>query len=284
MPTPELQSACWTPGPYDGVDELLHRSQALAAVAEFMARLQAGLPAVLVIDGDRGSGKSALLRAALDGCQALVLRAHCHSAERGFTFGVVSQLFDRIPPDDLRSAPAPAMLALSEAQSPERDLLERFYRLTRRIAAASPVVLAIDDIHLADPLSARWCSYVARRLDDLPVGLLIAVTSRDVSRAAGGPAAGELMADLNGLEYSRLVRTDPLCAPCAQELIARRLGGSIDPEFARQCHAMACGNPQLLGAMATRLAASGLRPGDDDDAALAAAARALADPARGWLR
>jgi DNA-binding CsgD family transcriptional regulator len=266
------------------MDELLHRRQALAVVAEFMARLRAGLPAVLVIDGDRGSGKSALLRAALDGCSALVLRAHCHSAERGFTFGVVSQLFDRIPPDDLRSAPGPVMLAMSEPQSLERDLLDRFYRLTRRIAAASPVILAIDDVHLADPLSARWCSYVARRLDDLPVGLLITVKSRDLSCTAGGPAAGELMADLGALEYSRRIRTDPLCAPCAEELIARRLGEPVDPALARQCHAMACGNPQILGAMATRLAAAGLPADDDDATALAAAAGALADTALGWLR
>src|ERR1700690_2007295 len=286
MPTYEQdrlqRNSCVAPA--GGVAELLHRSRALAAVGEFMARRGAGLPAVLVIDGDRGSGKSALLRTALDGCRALVLRAHCHSAERGFTFGVVSQLFDRLPPDDLRSAPAPAVLSMGAAESPERDLLDRFYRLTRTIAAAGPVVLAIDDVHLADPLSARWFSYVARRLDDLPVGLLITVKSRPLSSAAGGPAAGELIADLGGLAYSRLVRTGPLCAQCAEELIARRLGEPVDLAFARQCHALTCGNPQVLGAVATRLAAAGLPAGDDDGAALAVAAGALADTALGWLR
>jgi DNA-binding CsgD family transcriptional regulator len=265
------------------MDELLHRSRAHAAVGEFTARLRADQPAVLMIDGDRGSGKSALLRAALERCPALVLRAHCHSAERGFTFGVVSQLFDRLPPDDLQSAAGPAVMAVGGAESPERDLLDRFYRRARAIAAAGPVVLAIDDIHLADPLSARWFSYVARRLDDLPVGLLITVKSRDLSSGTSGPAADELIADLGALAYSRLVRTAPLCAQCAEELIARRLGGFVDPAFARQCHALTCGNPQVLGAVAARLAAVGL-PAGDTDAALAIAARTLADTALGWLR
>jgi AAA ATPase domain len=142
---------------------LLHRGQAFALFEEYGVRLRAGRPVVVVIEGDRGTGKSALLGAVAAGCEAgVVLRARCHGAERGFRFGVVSQLLDRLPADDL--APVAPTMAAGAAESREFDLLDRSYRVVRAVAARGPVVLAIDDVHLADPLSARWCSYVARRL------------------------------------------------------------------------------------------------------------------------
>jgi hypothetical protein len=256
--------------------ELLHRGQAFALLEECGVRLRTGRPVVVVIEGDRGSGKSALLGAVAAGCEAgVVLRARCHGAEHGFRFGVVSQLLDRLPADDL--APVAPTMAAGAAESQEYDLLDRSYRVVRAIAARGPVVLAIDDVHLADPLSTRWCSYVARRLDDLPVGVLVTVRSGGFPTGAGDPAAAELIADLGALAHSRLVRTGPLCAECAGTLIARNLGRPVDPDFARQCHALTRGNPRLLGVVAARLPAAA-------DAALEVAARALAGTALGWLR
>jgi DNA-binding CsgD family transcriptional regulator/tetratricopeptide (TPR) repeat protein len=282
-PGAAVRRAAGAPEHRGSMGELLHRGQAFALLEECGVRLRAGRPVVVVIEGDRGSGKSALLGAVAAGCEAgVVLGARCHGAERGFRFGVVSQLLDRLPADDL--APVAPTMAAGAAESREYDLLDRSYRVVRAVAARGPVVLAIDDVHLADPLSARWCSYVARRLDDLPVGVLVTVRSGGLPAGSGDPAAAELIADLGALAHSRLVRTGPLCAECAGKLIARKLGRPVDPDFARQCHALARGNPRVLSVVAARLPA-GAGAGDGaDGAALEVAARALAGTALGWLR
>jgi DNA-binding CsgD family transcriptional regulator len=257
------------------VGGLLHRGRARAVLDECGGRLRAGQPVVVIIEGDRGSGKSALLAAMAAGCGAAVeLRARCHGAERDFNFGVVRQLLDLLPAADL-GAPAGA----SEGPDQEYDLLDRCYRVVRQLAAQGPLVLAVDDVHLADPLSARWFSYVARRLDDLPAAVLVTV-SPDGS-PAGDPATAELTADLGALACSRVVRPGPLCAECTGTLIARKLGQPADPAFAYQCHALTQGNPHVLDVAAAQLAAvAGAGPG----AALEVAARALAGTALGWLR
>jgi DNA-binding CsgD family transcriptional regulator len=274
-----LQRDAGAPEHRGSMGELLHRGQAFALLEECGARLREGRPVVVVIEGDRGSGKSALLGALAAGCEAgMVLRARCHGAEHDFRFGVVSQLLDRLPADDL--APVAATMAAGAAESQEYELLDRSCRVVRAVAARGPVVLAIDDVHLADPLSARWCSYVARRLDDLPVGVLVTVRSGGFPTGAGDPAPAELIADLGALAHSRLVRTGPLCAECAGTLIARKLGRPVDPDFARQCHALTRGNPRLLSVVAARLPTTA----GADRGALEVAARALAGTALGWLR
>jgi signal transduction histidine kinase len=273
------------PEHHGGMGELLHRGQASALLEECGARLRAGRPVVVMIDGDRGSGKSALLGAVAAGCEAgVVLRARCHGAERGFRFGVVSQLLNRLPADDLALV-APALAeGAGAAEGREYDLLDRFYRVVRAVAMRGPVVLAIDDVHMADPLSAQWFSYLARRLDDLPAGVLVTVRSGGLSAGAGDPATADLIADLGALAHSRLVRTGPLCAECAGTLIARKLGRPVDPEFARQCHALTRGNPRVLGVVAARLPAGAGAGTGADGAALEVAARALAGITLGWLR
>jgi DNA-binding CsgD family transcriptional regulator len=263
--------------------KLLERGPALGLLEECRDRLREGQPVVVVIEGVRGAGKSALLGALAAGCEAgVVLRARCHGTERGFRFGVVGQLLHRLPADDL----APVATA-EAADSWDYDVLDRLYRVVRAVAGRGPVVLAIDDVHLADPLSARWCSYLARRLDDLPAAVLVTTGSGRFPANAPDLTAAELIADLSALAHRRLMRAGPLCAECTSTLLARTLGRPVDPEFARQCHALTRGNPQVLDVVAARLparAGTGASIGADDDSALEVAARALADTALGWLR
>jgi DNA-binding CsgD family transcriptional regulator len=264
---------------------MLHRDRELAVIGEAFAALEAGHPSVVVIEGGRGSGKSTLLREAVANIPTMVLRARCHSAERDFEFGVVGQLFDRLPLDKLDSvATAPAFLS-SVRESPEHDVLDGFYRVTRAVAANGPVVLAIDDAHLADRLSARWCSYVARRLDDLPVGLLLTVNSGD-HRGDGAHAwVDELKIDLANLAHSRLVRIGPLCLRCTEDLLCTHVGGPVDPDFLRRCYSLTRGNPQVLSTVAARLALAKTNgSGPVNGAALVMAARMLAHTAMDWLR
>jgi len=259
------------------VHALLHRDSEAAEIDQALDTLQAGRPTALVIQGARGSGKSALLQAALARSQAVVLRARCHGAERGFALGAVSQLFDRLPKADLEAGAASGAVPMGTVHHPMHDLLHGFYRVVRTIARAGPVILAIDDVHRADPLSATWCSYVARRLDDLPVALIVTADSGDRS-------ADDLIAELGALAHGQVITIRPLCRDCTGKLMAEVLGVPVDAALAQRCHQLARGNPQILSALASRLAAAPATVLGDVPATLAAAAEVLAHTVLGWLR
>lgn len=255
--------------------DLLHRGPALAVLSECVARLMAGKPAAVIIEGDRGSGKSALLAAMTDGCRAQVnLRARCHAAERGFSFGVAGQLLDRLPAAGLEE-----LIGAAEGSAQEHRLFDRCYRAVRELTARGPVVLAMDDVHLVDDLSARWLSYLTRRLDDLPAALLVTVSAG--GPALGKPAMTELLADLRALARGEVTRCDPLCADCTGVLMSRKLGRQVDPVLARMYQTLTRGNPYTLSVASSQLASA---PGAGPDAALDMAASVVAGTALGWLR
>src|SRR5688572_31069095 len=79
-----------------GTVGLLHRGRESALIGAALDRCLDGSPAVLLVQGARGSGKTSLLRAVIDRAprSALVLSARCHESERDFQFGGVRQLFD----------------------------------------------------------------------------------------------------------------------------------------------------------------------------------------------
>ena len=250
---------------------LLHRDRELTAANLAMGRLGGGSPAVVMIEGGRGAGKSALLQAvlALAPERAVTLRARCHAAEHDFAFGVVRQLFEPVDGGD------------RVPDGTEHDILRGYYQLVKAIATRQPVIIAIDDLQHADSQSDRWCSYLARRLDGLPVALLLAVDS-DAS-AADGPVR-ELRGELSALMYTSQLQAGALDAAETAELMAGVFGQRPDPVFAAHCHALACGNPRTLKAIATRLSAAGLAPSADNQAAVADAARTLADVVLDWVR
>ena len=100
----------------------------------------------------------------------------------------------------------------------ERDqyAFDQLYQVIRAATAHGPVVLEINDVHLADPLSARWCSYVARRLDDVPAAVLVTAGHGDAAEGEPHPETTGLLADLGALAHCRVLHTGPLCEACAE--------------------------------------------------------------------
>ena len=122
---------------------LLHRDRELAAANLVMGRLSGGSPAVMMIEGGRGAGKSALLQAVLmlGPEPAVTLRARCHAAEHDFAFGVVRQLFEPVadsgPGAGWRRARCPARLL--PAHPDDRDQAAGDHRHRRSPARRQPV-------------------------------------------------------------------------------------------------------------------------------------------------
>ena len=80
-------------GRHPPLEVFVGRAAELARVAEVMARVAAGQPWLVAIEGDPGVGKTSLARRCLAGASGLrVLSARADQAETDLDFGLVDQL------------------------------------------------------------------------------------------------------------------------------------------------------------------------------------------------
>jgi DNA-binding CsgD family transcriptional regulator len=246
---------------------LIDRDEPLAVARQALAAACAGNGAIALIQGTGGLGKSDLLAAV--GSQAGgelgmdVLGAVGRRHEREFEFGVVLQLFEkrvarageeersRILGGPAREAlplfePGPRA-ALSESSF---ELLHGIYRLCVRLAEERPLLLAVDDIDLADEASLRFLLHLGGRLEDLPVAVVL--TAGSVAPSQAPPLVAEI---------SRHAATHRLSlAPLSPEATARRvrearLPGAPD-SACRAIHDACGGNPLLIDELAAELASA----------------------------
>lgn len=141
-----------------------------------------------MISGQPGTGKTALLDHILAEASAAgfrVLRARCGDFEQDFAHGVVRQIVEPVlftmQPDEreraLMGPAARAASALDEAASGEEvaalELFHSLYWLCANLATERPVVIAVDDAHWADSASMQWLTYLARRIEHLPILIVL---------------------------------------------------------------------------------------------------------------
>ena len=113
------------------------------------------------------------------------------------------------------------------------------YWFIANLARRGPVAIVVDDAHCADVPSLRLLAYLARRVTDVPVTLLVAVRS-------GGNATPEPLAEaLASTPGATRLRLQPLSPAAGAELAGSLRRGARD-DFRRACHAASGGNPFFL--------------------------------------
>ena len=121
-------------------------------------------------------------------------------------------------------------------------VLHGLYWLTASIAQRAPVLLAVDDLHWADQPSLRFIGHLARRLEGLPVALVLTVREP----RAGTPQDKALTAGLAAEPGVTVVRPAALGRAACAELVrgsARestrrrrsRMPAASSPEETRSC-------------------------------------------------
>ena len=242
---------------------LLDRDSDLAAIGRQLATVRAGSGRVTVVEGPAGIGKSSLLAVVARFAEAdgmTVLRARGGPLEQDAAWGVARQLFGR--GESAVGAAALARRAL-DPETPEPALAGDAMHaaahgltwLASDLAEDAPLQLVVDDVHWADAPSLRWLVQLARRLDELPLGVLCAV------RAGEPPADPELLAELLAAAAEPPVRPRPLGPAAAEALVRERLP-SADAGFAHACHAVTGGNPFLLNALLGHVVAERIEPSE----------------------
>ncbi|MFF7589791.1 AAA family ATPase [Kitasatospora purpeofusca] len=250
---------------------LVDREPQLRLIADRAAGARRGTGHVLLLTGAVGTGRTALLaeaarRAAADG--TTVLRARCSAEEATTPYAAARQLFDTGPTPagpyvHTAWAPRPATAGPAEATAGgiEPDTAEStLWSLLRLHGTHHPLLLAIDDIHLADEPSRRWLRQVARRIDRLPA--LLVATERRQATLTGGT---ERFARDLPPELATTLRLAPLGTPAAVQLAGQRLGPGTPPGLAADCARATGGNPLLLTALLADLAAADGDGGDGGD-------------------
>jgi DNA-binding CsgD family transcriptional regulator len=261
---------------------LIERAAELETIASAVVEAVAGSGSALVIEGPAGIGKTRLLgqacaRAAEAGMTVLTARAA--EFEDGYAWGVVRQLFGTSSGDGgpgepetaaILAAPvgdavALARLALArQARHAAEDtfaVLHGLYWLTADIARRDgPLLLAIDDLHWADPPSQRFAMHLSRRLDGLPV--LLVATVREPR--AGSARDKAVTAALTAEPGVSLLRPAALSPAGSARLVRMAVGGTATRAFSDACHELTGGNPLLLRGLLTALTAEGVAGADAD--------------------
>jgi DNA-binding CsgD family transcriptional regulator len=259
---------------------------------------RAGGSGVLVLRGEAGVGKTALLEHAIESASDVrMLRAVGVESEMELAFAALHQLC--APVDEfVDRLPAPQREALeitfgvSAGAAPDRFLVAlAALSLFSEAAVERPLLCVIDDAQWLDRASAQVLGFVARRLLAEPVVLLFA--ARETTDVFAG--LPELL--IEGLDEAE-----------ARKLLASVIPGRLDDRVADQLVAEARGNPlalielprglspaQLAGgfglpgalSLAGRIEQSFLQrlealPGNTQRLLLVAAAEPLGDPALLW--
>jgi DNA-binding SARP family transcriptional activator len=231
-----------------------------------------GRGGVATLCGEAGIGKTRLAsellgRAAAEGAGT----ASCAALDLGTAapFGLWAELIrellptlrrppaDAAWPDDLARL-APEVHARFERPVPERPfsspelerarLLEAVVALVEWAARGRPLVLLLEDIHIADAASLELAGYVARRLVSLPVLLVLTRRQR--------PRRGEADQLEHALRSRGLLRVALILAPLEPARVAElaRSAASLDDVDVRRVVEAAEGNALLAVEMSRALA------------------------------
>jgi DNA-binding NarL/FixJ family response regulator len=249
--------------------QLLERQAELGELGLLLEEARAGRGGVGVVEGPAGIGKSRLLGAAREDALTagmLALRARPSELELDYPFGVVRQLFEpalaQIDDRETLFAGAGGLArhlvdpaAATRAQGEDRfAVLHGLYWLTANLAERRPLLVAVDDLHWCDSSSLLFLAYLVRRLEDIPVALLVAVRTGE---AVADEAAFEAVTSQGP---ARRLRPQPLSEAAVRELLRSVFGRDPDEAFSRACEGATAGNPLLLHELVGALVAAGVAP------------------------
>ena len=173
---------------------LLGRASEREALEELLEEARGGQSRVLVLCGEPGVGKTALLEDAVQAASGFqVARAFGVEAEMELPFAALQMLcapmLDRL--DDLPEPQREALgtaFGLSSGAAPEQLLVGlAVLSLFADAARERPLLCVIDDAQWLDRASAQALAFVSRRLLAEPVAVLFATRERAGRELAGLP-------------------------------------------------------------------------------------------------
>ncbi|MDP2773711.1 MAG: AAA family ATPase, partial [Nocardioides sp.] len=245
--------------------EILERDSELVRIEAALDSATKGSGRVIVIEGEAGIGKTALVRETRELAQQRGfgrLQATGDETETAMAWGVVRQMVERSVSrysGDVRRAilDGPAGAALQaldvapDSNAADAEIARTLHALwwvAIDLSSTRPLLITVDDAQWADQPSLRFLGYLARRIADLPIALVVATRP-----PSGG--SGPLVELTVSPQVERLL-PDPL-SPVAVAAFHTPDGVVPCPEVVAAMHAACGGNPFLTGALLDELNSAG---------------------------
>jgi DNA-binding CsgD family transcriptional regulator len=214
------------------------RDRELGAVMDLLDSATAGQPRCLLVDGEGGCGKTALLRTFRDGLTtASVAMVAGDETETALPFGILDEIDRQLgvePPADRDAGSDPVSVGAA------------FLQQLGSWARSGPLVLVLDDAHLADGPSIAALTFAARRLQADRVLLVFA--TREEGSALLPPGLRRLISD-RGLR----ITLGGLSVDEVRQLGTALAFGELSSRAATRLHDHTRGSPLHLRALMSEL-------------------------------
>jgi ATP/maltotriose-dependent transcriptional regulator MalT len=235
-----------TPVSSSGANRVVGRGNELSQLDAFIDDVTDG-PAVLLLEGESGIGKTTLWRrgmttAAKRGWRVLSTRPA--ESEAKLSYAGLADLLEASG-DELQTLPDPQRNALEvallraepqEGASDARVVSAAVLTVLRQAVGAGPVLIAIDDVQWLDPSTASALGFAVRRLESERIGLLLA------RREAGAALPFGLSRAYPGDRVTR-IHLEPLSIGDLGAVLHVRLGATLPRPTLKRLHEMSGGNP-----------------------------------------
>jgi DNA-binding CsgD family transcriptional regulator len=214
--------------------ELRGRRREIGVLDELIAAVRAGESRVLVVRGEPGMGKTALMdHVVVHASDCRIERAVGVQSEMELAFAALHQLC------------APMLDRLEQLPSPQRDALRTAFgvsagpapdlflvglavlSLLSDVAEERPLICLVDDQQWLDRASAQALAFVARRLEAESVGLVFAAREQSELLAGLPEVVVEGLAEDDARALLDSVLTAPLDARVVDQLVTETRGNPL---------------------------------------------------------
>ena len=246
------------------------RDQELAALGDALLQADSGEPTLVVVEGEAGVGKTRLVSAFLDdldhgttavgrcldgdvggahsglsrAVDELVAGSAAPDLDRPALHGVVESLATSVP------ALVPFVVEDGARRASPRNVTEKGLQMVEdlrtllaQLVTRQPLILVLDDLHLADDETIGLLHGLLLRLDSMPV--LVIATMRTGELAADHP----LVASLDELSRRVMpvrIEMRGLDEASTHDLVERLLAAPVAPGESASLHRRTGGNPFYL--------------------------------------
>src|SRR6516162_6718942 len=213
---------------------------------ELARDVAAGHGRLLLIQGEAGIGKTLLMRTILDKAAGLIPHIVTGAADEFDQRLPFATLHSCLQPWGHLSGQAAKVQELIRDGSAEYPVIEAFLALVEEWCVASPVAVAVEDLHWADPASILLLRRLGKVAGQLP--LLLAATVRDGS----GRRDVERLADSWRHDVA-FIKLGSLPDVAVHQLVQGLAGGHPGPAL-WEVVTGAAGNPLYISELLTGLA------------------------------
>lgn len=262
-----------------GDEALLEREVELSHLERAVEESSGGAGCLVLIEGPAGIGKTSLLGAArelADRAGMNVRAARGAELEQSFAFGLVRQLFDSMLAGAAEGERDRWLTGAAELAAPLFDplaaidelsadsiypRLHGLYWLCSNLSRERALALLIDDAQWTDEPSLAFFGFLARRLEELPILLVLAL------RPAQAGTPDSLLA-MRVDPSARVLKPRGLTTESIRRVLTEQVAEEVEERFAQACRDATAGNPFLLGELARELQEEQIAPLDANSGAV----------------